>query len=244
MEPKDNSHQIDEPLQWMYNGDKPDAEEFLLGKRIDNQTQIQRLVADDVPGSYTVDMANKIREDPLFIMKKHELEETKKLLENPLRMKKLKELLDYEQNELIRLTPLRKSNEIQTPSYHNNDRYRCHRPRRSRSRLIYRDYNSRERSGRNRYRSRSDHCNTPRTDKSKYTNQQTEMRLNEMLKNGQWREKQREINVHKSKKRIEIKERKDKLAIRDGFMSTKHMSYSSLEDNIKRNPQRYRNIED
>lgn len=43
----------------------------------------------------TVDLANKIREDPLFAIRKRETDQKKQLLNNPVKMKQLRELVSY-----------------------------------------------------------------------------------------------------------------------------------------------------
>ncbi|KAL7671082.1 hypothetical protein ACOME3_005995 [Neoechinorhynchus agilis] len=69
-------------LEWMYDG-KTDPEEYLLGRRIDSSTVLQKGSSNYNDKGFTVDVANKIREDPLFQIKRRELEERKKILDNP-----------------------------------------------------------------------------------------------------------------------------------------------------------------
>ena len=47
---------------------------------------------EDVPNAST-DLATKIRDDPLFMIKKKENEKKKELLKNPVRMKQLQQML-------------------------------------------------------------------------------------------------------------------------------------------------------
>ena len=49
-------------------------------------------MADDAP-STSSDMATKIRDDPLFMIRKKENEKKKELLKNPVRMKQLQQML-------------------------------------------------------------------------------------------------------------------------------------------------------
>ncbi|KFM60737.1 Pre-mRNA-splicing factor CWC25-like protein, partial [Stegodyphus mimosarum] len=49
--------------------------------------------SQNLSGTATVDLANKIREDPLFNIMKKEKEQRKNLLTNPVKMKQLQELL-------------------------------------------------------------------------------------------------------------------------------------------------------
>ncbi|GFQ70253.1 pre-mRNA-splicing factor CWC25 homolog, partial [Trichonephila clavata] len=104
----------DERLDWMYQGPAAmvNREEYLLGRKIDKtfetilQTEKGEPSKDDgssdvatmfssqnLSGTATVDLANKIREDPLFNIMKKEKEERKNLLTNPIKMKQLQQLL-------------------------------------------------------------------------------------------------------------------------------------------------------
>ncbi|XP_071941914.1 pre-mRNA-splicing factor CWC25 homolog [Antedon mediterranea] len=101
----------DGKLQWMYKGadDLVDAEDYLLGKKVDQAivkkqrgeaSEKSQDIASSVGAKFdesettqAVDMANKLREDPLFMIKQQELNKKKDLLNNPVRMKQLQELL-------------------------------------------------------------------------------------------------------------------------------------------------------
>ncbi|XP_033100121.1 pre-mRNA-splicing factor CWC25 homolog [Anneissia japonica] len=109
----DNQHknEREDKLQWMYKGadDLVDAEDYLLGKKVDQAiVRKQRgekdeksqeasssvgAIFDNSASTQAVDMANKLREDPLFMIKQQELNKKKDLLNNPVRMKQLQELL-------------------------------------------------------------------------------------------------------------------------------------------------------
>jgi len=60
-------------LEWLYSGDKVQPEEYLLGKKYDGEKAVieqpQQPTTDQYSTS-TIDLANKIREDPLFMIKK------------------------------------------------------------------------------------------------------------------------------------------------------------------------------
>ncbi|NWI78994.1 CWC25 factor, partial [Dryoscopus gambensis] len=98
----------EEKLEWMYQGPggMVSRDEYLLGRPVD------KLVLDKaedgeagasglLPGSIfaragansALDMANKIREDPLFAIRKREEEKKREVLNNPVKMKKIKALL-------------------------------------------------------------------------------------------------------------------------------------------------------
>ncbi|KAL8175717.1 UNVERIFIED_CONTAM: RNA-splicing factor, partial [Gekko kuhli] len=100
----------DEKLDWMYQGPggMVNREEYLMGRPVDKYV-FQAM--DDkeagcssetglLPGSIfaptgansALDMASKIREDPLFMIRKREEEKKREVLNNPVKMKKIKEL--------------------------------------------------------------------------------------------------------------------------------------------------------
>lgn len=104
----------EEKLDWMYQGPAAmvNRDEYLLGRKIDKTFETLQPIenggesskdegAEDrsmfscqnLSGTATVDLANKIREDPLFNIMKKEKEERKNLLTNPVKMKQLQQLL-------------------------------------------------------------------------------------------------------------------------------------------------------
>ncbi|OWF35887.1 pre-mRNA-splicing factor CWC25 homolog [Mizuhopecten yessoensis] len=91
-------------MDWMYKGEKPSEEDYLLGKRVDRhvETKDEPPQPDDIFGerikaNIALDMAAKAREDPLFAIRKREEEAKKRLLENPIKMKMLKKSLEKQQ---------------------------------------------------------------------------------------------------------------------------------------------------
>jgi len=81
-------------VEWLYSGDRVDRDAYLLGKPIDKLLIEKELdKPKEIDFSSTVDLANKIREDPLFEIKKKEFEAKKKLIENPYRVKQLQKQL-------------------------------------------------------------------------------------------------------------------------------------------------------
>ena len=89
------THEPQEPrLEWIYTGDKSKSEDYLLGKKYDSEVQSNPLPEDNSITTSTIDLANKIREDPLYLIKKREIEQKKNILDNPVRLKQLKELLE------------------------------------------------------------------------------------------------------------------------------------------------------
>nr|XP_008111396.1 PREDICTED: pre-mRNA-splicing factor CWC25 homolog isoform X2 [Anolis carolinensis] len=100
----------DEKLEWMYQGPggMVNREEYLMGRPVDKY--VFEPMEDKeggcssetglLPGSIfaptgansALDMASKIREDPLFMIRKREEEKKREVLNNPVKMKKIKEL--------------------------------------------------------------------------------------------------------------------------------------------------------
>ena len=57
-------------LEWIYSGDKTQTEDYLLGKKFDGGGASSNPTVEESASTSTVDLANKIREDPLFLIKK------------------------------------------------------------------------------------------------------------------------------------------------------------------------------
>jgi hypothetical protein len=92
------THEPQEPrLEWIYTGDRTKSEDYLLGKKYDGDSQ-SNIISEDNTITSTIDLANKIREDPLYLIKKKEIEQKKRILENPVRLKQLKELLERQES--------------------------------------------------------------------------------------------------------------------------------------------------
>ena len=94
---------------WMYNPvSEINREEYLLGKKVGKDFdadgtmgKINDVEYDCTPGSifaskagHQVDIQRKILEDPLVSIKKREAEDRRKLLDNPIKMKALKEHIE------------------------------------------------------------------------------------------------------------------------------------------------------
>ncbi|XP_067869647.1 pre-mRNA-splicing factor CWC25 homolog isoform X2 [Heterodontus francisci] len=98
-------------LDWMYQGPSSmvNKEEYLLGRPIDKYAT-DKMVDEEsgplsdtglLPGSIfsatgansTLDMASKIREDPLFMIRKREEEKKREVLTNPMKMKMIRQIL-------------------------------------------------------------------------------------------------------------------------------------------------------
>ncbi|XP_048021014.1 pre-mRNA-splicing factor CWC25 homolog isoform X2 [Megalobrama amblycephala] len=103
----------DDRLDWMYQGPagQISREEYLLGRPIDKQITQQYEEPESgpsaetglLPGSIfnptgsasTNDMAAKIREDPLFEIRKREEEKKRVVLTNPVKMKEIQKMLRH-----------------------------------------------------------------------------------------------------------------------------------------------------
>ncbi|XP_037621309.1 pre-mRNA-splicing factor CWC25 homolog [Sebastes umbrosus] len=101
----------DDRLDWMYQGPagQVSRDEYLLGRSIDKQITDQYEEPESGPSAETgllpgsifnpttpasnLDLAAKIREDPLFEIRKREEEKKREVLSNPVKMKKIKEML-------------------------------------------------------------------------------------------------------------------------------------------------------
>lgn len=107
-------------LDWMYKGPNQmvNREEYLLGRPVDKAfEQMQQAEKEaeliKVPknhveyecippslrffsGNEQVDLVRKMQEDPLYTIKKKELESRSQLLKNPVKLKQLKELLEQQ----------------------------------------------------------------------------------------------------------------------------------------------------
>ncbi|XP_062894155.1 pre-mRNA-splicing factor CWC25 homolog isoform X1 [Mobula hypostoma] len=98
-------------LDWMYQGPcaMVNREEYLLGRPIDKYATDKMVDEESGPSSDTgllpgsifsatgansaLDMASKIREDPLFTIRKREEERKRETLTNPMKMKMIREML-------------------------------------------------------------------------------------------------------------------------------------------------------
>ncbi|OAD62964.1 Pre-mRNA-splicing factor CWC25 like protein [Eufriesea mexicana] len=110
----------DKKLDWMYKGPNQliNREEYLLGRPIDKSfeqmTQVEKdIELNQVPrnhvehecippslrffsGNEQVDLARKMQEDPLYAIKKKEMETRNQLLKNPVKLKQLRQLLEQQ----------------------------------------------------------------------------------------------------------------------------------------------------
>lgn len=119
----------DDRLDWMYQGPagQISREEYLLGRPIDKQITQQYEEPESgpsaetglLPGSIfnptssvsTNDMAAKIREDPLFEIRKREEEKKRGVLTNPVKMKEIQKMLRHNLEKEKKRTQKKKKRE-------------------------------------------------------------------------------------------------------------------------------------
>ncbi|KAL7063595.1 hypothetical protein AAHC03_01801 [Spirometra sp. Aus1] len=88
----------------MYEQPKKNAEDFLLGKAVkslEELAEISRDEAEETPAQRLarLDMQAKFREDPLNLMRQHELDKRNALLQNTAKMKKLQRLIEKQKRQ-------------------------------------------------------------------------------------------------------------------------------------------------
>nr|VZH90181.1 unnamed protein product [Spirometra erinaceieuropaei] len=96
--------QGDNSTAWMYEQPKKNAEDFLLGKAVkslEELAEISRDEAEETPAQRLarLDMQAKFREDPLNLMRQHELDKRNALLQNTAKMKKLQRLIEKQKRQ-------------------------------------------------------------------------------------------------------------------------------------------------
>ncbi|KAF0990505.1 hypothetical protein HZS_2277 [Henneguya salminicola] len=184
----------EERLEWMYAGYRASSDDFLLGKEITDECiekmaqerktqQINRETGVNA-GLHTVDLARKIREDPLFVIKKREATATKDLIENSAR---IKQIIDSSKRDSRHTGGVRKYQD--TPGQSKLSRIGWDTPSRHTPR--FEEQNSQRRS-RKRSRSRSP------------SSEDNEAKIQKMLNNGKWRESNRKNKLNREQKEEEL----------------------------------------
>ena len=121
-------------LEWMYRGvQNINRDEYLLGKKIDKQVDSLQQAADrekealsNGPGALfvpsdadvSVDLAAKIREDPLFAIRKREEERKKALMNNPVKLSQLKKALELTSDKKKKKSKLPLAKDLSRPFKH------------------------------------------------------------------------------------------------------------------------------
>uniref|UniRef100_A0A0X3NHK2 Pre-mRNA splicing factor n=3 Tax=Schistocephalus solidus TaxID=70667 RepID=A0A0X3NHK2_SCHSO len=96
--------QEDNSTAWMYEQPKKNAEDFLLGKAVKSLEELAEISRDDAEETPAqrlarLDMQAKYREDPLNLMRQHELDKRNALLQNTAKMKKLQRLIEKQKRQ-------------------------------------------------------------------------------------------------------------------------------------------------
>ncbi|KTG04160.1 hypothetical protein cypCar_00042247, partial [Cyprinus carpio] len=253
----------DDRLDWMYQGPagQISREEYLLGRPIDKQITQQYEEPESgpsaetglLPGSIfnptssvsTNDMAAKIREDPLFEIRKFNLhfifskrEEEKKrgVLTNPVKMKEIQKMLRHNLEKEKKRTQKKKKRE--------------EKERRKEKRHRKKSSSCNEDDTKNRFfvcQKRNDQMSQPlinitnqAMDFKHLSAEELEKKRREMMDFAHEREVERQNNVHRYKRQEEQEKARDN-ARQDrqaGFihdMKLESAATSSLEDRVKRN---------
>lgn len=79
--------------EWLYEPLGQDKEEYLLGRRIDRHTNPASLVPEKGGVGGVVDLSTKVKEDPLFMIRKSEETKRKAIISNPVKVSQIKQLV-------------------------------------------------------------------------------------------------------------------------------------------------------
>ncbi|CAF2177555.1 unnamed protein product [Rotaria magnacalcarata] len=223
-------------LEWIYTGDRTKSEDFLLGRKLDGDIPPDE-PSDDNATTSTIDLANKIREDPLYLIKKKEIEQKKRILENPVRLKQLKELLERQESGKSGSSSRKKHHHSRSRSPQERRGSRSqHRRRHSPSSQSRSAHSHREHSPPRRERtpprpSTKHHEKPPKEELAKSREKQSkedrDRRIREMLVDGAMRNEQRQQNVRLYK---EFDDREEKVNEIIKQRAKKRNDLSSSED--------------
>ncbi|XP_067686939.1 pre-mRNA-splicing factor CWC25 homolog [Haliotis asinina] len=94
-------------MDWMYTRDKINTDDYLLGKKIDKHFEggdntppkEEDVFGERIKANIALDMQAKMREDPLYAIKKREEESKRKILSNPVKMKELQKMVAQQKKE-------------------------------------------------------------------------------------------------------------------------------------------------
>lgn len=232
-----------ERLDWMYSGQQAvDKEAYLLGKKIDKNVAVakeeeQGLASGAVTSSSSSstsgggaskfkanDVLAKIKEDPLFLIKKKEDENRKMLMANTIKVRKMKELIQERTNDRSGEKKHKKkskskkrrretSSSEDSSSDDDDDERESYRRKRKSS-----DSNSssssryqKESRFNGRHQRQDDYIRNDRVearDDSSSEDEELKAQREAMMSNAKWRQSEREKNTSKYRKEKE-KEEKD-----------------------------------
>ncbi|XP_063073103.1 pre-mRNA-splicing factor CWC25 homolog [Engraulis encrasicolus] len=163
----------DDRLDWMYQGPggQISRDEYLMGRPVDKQVLQQYEEEESGPSSQTgllpgsifnpaaststLDMAAKIREDPLFDIRKREEEKKRAVLTNPVKMKKIKEMLQQNLDKKSKKKKRKKDKKERREEKRERRKEKKHKRRRSASSSDSSDDDDDDRKPRSRARDKS-----------------------------------------------------------------------------------------
>lgn len=103
------SKKDDSKMDWMYKGSQPETNEYLLGRKIDKyiekvpeptkEEKYGAAFCERIKANIELDMAAKMREDPLFQIRKREEEARRRILDNPVKMKQIQKMIKEQKEE-------------------------------------------------------------------------------------------------------------------------------------------------
>eukprot|EP01134_Creolimax_fragrantissima_P008225 CFRG8225T1 len=128
-------------LEWMYAGASTTnkthtGDEYLLGKRIeklpgqDEDAEAERAALTAIPGlgagtsstGTTTDLAAKIREDPMYLIKKRQKDQVMEIRNNPVKMQQLQQLLGGMKDKKHKKDKKQKKDKKHKRTKHRDDR--------------------------------------------------------------------------------------------------------------------------
>ncbi|XP_065834290.1 pre-mRNA-splicing factor CWC25 homolog isoform X2 [Oscarella lobularis] len=248
-------------VDWMYRQAGVNKEEYLLGRTIDRHANplfdpSKEAGASGGPGALfaesqlnvSVDMANKMREDPLFAIKKTEHEHRKALINNPIRMKQLQEMLSSGGSKKKE----KKEKKHKHHHKHHEERHRKDDDKHGRDRDRRKRSRSRSRSPHRRKGTSPDRRDDARRmypsyrhkprrpERRRLGSEEMERRRKEMMQDAKARDEEREARVRKyrddfAREQSELQDEKDVKFIHSLKVASYSSATSSVEDRIKRN---------
>lgn len=112
----------------MYTSGQPDANEYLLGRKVDKyiekvseptkEEKYGATFSERVKANIELDMAAKMREDPLFQIRKREEEARRRILDNPVKMKQLQKMVTEQKEERQKSKSKKSKKEKKSRSHH------------------------------------------------------------------------------------------------------------------------------
>uniref|UniRef100_UPI00398F1B75 pre-mRNA-splicing factor CWC25 homolog isoform X2 n=1 Tax=Pristiophorus japonicus TaxID=55135 RepID=UPI00398F1B75 len=233
-------------LDWMYQGpcSMVNKEEYLLGRPIDKYATDKMVDEEAGPSSDTgllpgsifsatgansaLDMASKIREDPLFMIRKREEEKKREVLTNPMKMKMIREIL---QKNLDKRERKKKKDKKKHKKHRRSSGHEQHKAK-------YSDKGNGQ--AHNSSPLRGGYPTRPRSHQSsKLSADELERRRVEMMENAKWNDKTRQTHIRRYKEEEEMERELERKDTGEGKflhkMKLQSTATSSLEDRVKRN---------